>query len=359
LERKLAKPFDVSKFRKEITKSIEGLSIGFNDPTDWVSTGNYALNYLISGDFNKGVPLGKVTVFAGESGSGKSYICSGNLVRHAQEQGIFVVLVDSENALDETWLHNLGVDTAEEKLLKLNMAMIDDVAKTISKFMADYKTLPSDDKPKVLFVIDSLGMLLTPTDVNQFDAGDMKGDMGRKPKALTSLVRNCVNMFGSHNVGLVATNHTYASQDMFDPDDKISGGQGFVYASSIVVAMKKLKLKEDEDGNKISDVRGIRSACKIMKTRYAKPFESVQVKIPYDTGMSPYSGLVDLIEKANMLKKEGNSLVYTTEDGEIIKKFRKAWESNTDGCLDKVMIEYQSKPGKTISTVIAEGEPTE
>jgi recombination protein RecA len=355
----LAKPFDVSKFRKEITKSIEGLSIGFNDPTDWVSTGNYALNYLISGDFNKGVPLGKVTVFAGESGSGKSYICSGNLVRHAQEQGIFVVLVDSENALDETWLHNLGVDTAEEKLLKLNMAMIDDVAKTISKFMADYKTLPSDDKPKVLFVIDSLGMLLTPTDVNQFDAGDMKGDMGRKPKALTSLVRNCVNMFGSHNVGLVATNHTYASQDMFDPDDKISGGQGFVYASSIVVAMKKLKLKEDEDGNKISDVRGIRSACKIMKTRYAKPFESVQVKIPYDTGMSPYSGLVDLIEKANMLKKEGNSLVYTTEDGEIIKKFRKAWESNTDGCLDKVMIEYQSKPGKTISNLVAEGEPTE
>ena len=355
----MAKPFDVSKFRKEITKSIEGLSIGFNDPTDWVSTGNYALNYLISGDFNKGVPLGKVTVFAGESGSGKSYICSGNLVRHAQEQGIFVVLIDSENALDETWLHNLGVDTSEEKLLKLNMAMIDDVAKTISKFMADYKTLPLDDKPKVLFIIDSLGMLLTPTDVNQFDAGDMKGDMGRKPKALTALVRNCVNMFGSNNVGLVATNHTYASQDMFDPDDKISGGQGFVYASSIVVAMKKLKLKEDEDGNKISDVRGIRSACKIMKTRYAKPFESVQVKIPYDTGMSPYSGLVDLIEKAELLKKEGNSLVYTTDDGEIIKKFRKAWEANVDNCLDKVMVEYQAKADKTISTVVAEGEPTE
>ena len=359
MERKLVKPFDVSKFRKEITKSIEGLSIGFNDPTDWVSTGNYALNYLISGDFNKGVPLGKVTVFAGESGSGKSYICSGNLVRHAQEQGIFVVLIDSENALDETWLHNLGVDTSEEKLLKLNMAMIDDVAKTISKFMADYKTLPADDKPKVLFIIDSLGMLLTPTDVNQFDAGDMKGDMGRKPKALTALVRNCVNMFGSNNVGLVATNHTYASQDMFDPDDKISGGQGFVYASSIVVAMKKLKLKEDEDGNKISDVRGIRSACKIMKTRYAKPFESVQVKIPYDTGMSPYSGLVDLIEKAELLKKEGNSLVYTTDDGEIIKKFRKAWEANVDNCLDKVMVEYQAKADKTISTVVAEGEPTE
>lgn len=350
----MTKPFDLSKFRKDITKSIEGLSIGFNDPTDWVSTGNYALNYLISSDFNKGVPLGKVTVFAGESGSGKSYICSGNLVRHAQEQGIFVVLIDSENALDEDWLKALGVDTSEEKLLKLNMAMIDDVAKTISEFMKSYRTMPEDNKPKVLFIIDSLGMLLTPTDVNQFEAGDMKGDMGRKPKALTALVRNCVNMFGSQNVGLVATNHTYASQDMFDPDDKISGGQGFIYASSIVVAMRKLKLKEDEDGNKISEVRGIRSACKVMKTRYAKPFEGVQVKIPYETGMNPYSGLLDMFEAKGMLTKEGNSLVYKTNTGEIIKKFRKGWERNDDGCLDTVMTEFSNRVVETPVELIDE-----
>jgi recombination protein RecA len=354
----MGKAFDVSKFRKDITKAIEGLSIGFNDPTDWISTGNHALNYLISGDFNKGVPLGKVTVFAGESGSGKSFICSGNLVRHAQQQGIFVVLVDSENALDESWLHALGVSTEESKLLKLNMAMIDDVGKTISEFMKSYKLMTETDRPKVLFVVDSLGMLMTPTDVNQFEAGDMKGDMGRKPKALTALVRNCVNMFGSYNVGLVATNHTYASQDMFDPDDKISGGQGFVYASSIVVAMKKLKLKEDEDGNKITEVRGIRAACKVMKTRYAKPFETVQVKIPYETGMSPYSGLVDLNEKAGILTKEGNSLVYTTLDGEIIKKFRKGWEANTDGCLDKIMSEHEKKSTNKISTVKLQEDDT-
>jgi len=336
----MAKSFDISKFRKSITKSIDGLGIGFNDPTDWVSTGNYALNYLISGSFGKGIPLGKVTVFAGESGAGKSYICSGNLIRNAQEQGIFVILVDSENALDEKWLIDLGVDTSAEKLLKLNVAMIDDVARTISEFMKEYKTMDSEDRPKILFVIDSLGMLLTPTDVNQFEAGEMKGDMGRKPKALTSLVRNCVNMFGSYNVGMVCTNHTYASQDMFDPDDKISGGQGFIYASSIVVAMRKLKLKTDADGNKTTTVNGIRAACKIMKTRYAKPFESVQVEIPYSTGMSPFSGLVDLAEAKGLLKKEGNSLVYTTHDGEIIKQFRKAWERNEKDGLTIMMAEW-------------------
>ena len=350
----MTKPFDVSKFRKTLTKSIEGLSVGFNDPTDWVSTGNYTLNYLISGAFDRGIPLGKVTVFAGESGAGKSFICSGNLVRNAQEQGIFVVLIDTENALDEKWLEALGVDTDESKLLKLNMAMIDDVAKMIHEFVKEYKTLPEDDRPKVLFVLDSLGMLLTPTDVNQFQAGDMKGDMGRKPKALTSLVRNTVNMFGSLNLGLVCTNHTYASQDMFDPDDKISGGQGFIYASSIVVAMRKLKLKEDEDGNKVSEVNGIRASCKIMKTRYAKPFESVQVKIPYETGMSPYGGLTDMFEGNGRLKKEGNSLVYTTIDGEIIKKFRKGWERNDDSCLDIVMKDFALRNPHGINTTDTE-----
>jgi len=340
----MTKVFDATKFRKSITKSIQGLGIGFNDPTDWISTGNYALNYLISGDFNKGIPLGKVSVLAGESGAGKSYIASGNIIKNAQDQGIFVILVDSENALDEAWLKALGVDTDEKKLLKLSLSMVDDVAKTVSEFMKEYKAEHAENReaaPKVLFVIDSLGMLLTPTDVDQFQKGEMKGDLGRKPKALTALVRNCVNMFGSWNVGLMATNHTYASQDMFDPDDKISGGQGFIYASSIVVAMKKLKLKEDEAGNKVTDVRGIRAACKVMKTRYAKPFESVQVKIPYDTGMDPYSGLLDLFEKKGVIKQQGNRLKYVDSKGVEIIEFRKNW---TGDKLTKVMHDFDNTP---------------
>ena len=341
----MARPFDVSKFRKSITKAVPGLSVGFNDPDTWISKGNYTLNKLISGDFEKGIPLGKVSVLAGESGAGKSYIAAGNIVKQAQLQDIFVVLIDTENALDETWLHALDVDTSPEKLLKLNLAMIDDVAKVMSDFMTDYKKewadKEKDERPKVLFVIDSLGMMLTPTDVKQFEAGDMKGDLGRKPKALTSLVRNTVNMLGEYNVGLMATNHTYASQDMFDPDDKISGGQGFIYASSIVVAMRKLKLKVDADGNKTSQVHGIRAACKVMKTRYAKPFESVQVEIPYETGMSPYSGLVEFFEAKDILKKSGNSLEYTSHvTGEVIKMFRKPWNANKDGALDLIMSEW-------------------
>jgi hypothetical protein len=147
---------------------------------------------------------------------------------------------------------------------------------------------------------------------------------------------------------------------MFDPDDKISGGQGFIYASSIVVAMRKLKLKEDEDGNKISEVKGIRAACKVMKTRYAKPFESVQVKIPYESGMSPYSGMTDMLEAKGLLQKEGNSLKYTLGDGTVIKQFRKAWERNDNNSLDKVMDDFVKNPHHVVAVAqLPEEEPVE
>jgi len=127
---------------------------------------------------------------------------------------------------------------------------------------------------------------------------------------------------------------------MFDPDDKISGGQGFIYASSIVVAMKKLKLKEDEDGKKTSEVHGIRAACKVMKTRYAKPFEGVQVKIPYETGMNPYSGLVELFEKKGVIVQQGNRLKYIDSNGEEHLAYRKDWDGEM---LDMVMSDYEQK----------------
>lgn len=475
----LTRTFDPSKFQKSLTKSIKGISTGFNDPDTWISTGNYALNKRISGDFHKGIPLGKVTVFAGESGclpttaqvvirhpdqtesvvdvgtlrtmfhsgnnfeistpdgfqkigawfdkgvmrtvlirtenhstvaainhllqlpdgswmmsadvqrgqhlltesgieevthvdvigdqecfdfeilhenhrywgdgfsshnSGKSFIVSGSIVKHAQEMGIFCVVIDTENALDEKWLHAVGVDTSPEKIMRISASMIDDVAKILNDFVDNYKTefgeLAREERPKVLFVIDSLGMLMTPTDVAQFTAGDMKGDMGRKAKQLKALMTNTTNMIGDLNIGIVCTNHTYKSQDMFDPDDKITGGSGPIFAASIIVAMQKLKLKKDADGNKISYVRGIRSKCSVVKTRYSKPFEQIELEIPYEEGLSPFSGLFTYFESVGLLPKTGNKYIYKDKSGVEHKYYEKEFARNENGILDLIMAEW-------------------
>ncbi len=364
----MAKPYDISKFRKGITKTITGISTGFHDPEYWISTGSYGLNYLISGDFFKGIPMGKVTVIAGESGAGKSYIASGNIIRDAQRQGFFVVAIDTENALDEAWLKAVGVDTSEEKLLKIGATMIDDVAKIVHEFVKEFKdnyeSLPRNERPKILFVIDSIGMLLTPTEINQFQAGDMKGDMGRKAKQLKAFVSNCVNMFGDLDMGMVVTNHTYASQDMFDPDDKISGGSGFIFASSIIIAMRKYKLKEDEEGNKVTDIKGIRATCKVVKTRYSKPFETIKIDIPWESGMNPISGLFDLFEKSGVLVKQGNRYKYVVKaTGEEMLYYRKEWNDEAkmkvimnEFTQDDLKVEVQVPEDERIDMVVPAGE---
>ena len=132
---------------------------------------------------------------------------------------------------------------------------------------------------------------------------------------------------------------------MFSPDPKISGGSGLVYASSMVIVLGKLKLKEDEDGNKTSTVNGIRAKAQVNKTRYAKPFETVEIKIPYDKGMNPHSGLTEMFEKMGLLTKSGNRLAYVDIDtGEQILKWRKDWEKNTDSCLDMIMNQFKRNP---------------
>ncbi len=340
---KLRNTIDLSKFRKDITKNIDGVSVGFdNDPELWINTGNYALNYLVSGDFFKGIPMGRVSMLAGESGSGKSYLASGNIVKHAQEQGIMVVLIDTEHALDEEWLGRLGVDTSEDKLLKVGISLVDDVVKFVADFMKDYKatykTTAMKDQPPVLFVIDSLGMLMTRTEINQAEAGDIKGDMGRKAKSLKHLVNYSNSMFKDFNIGMICTNHTYSSQDMFNPDPVVSGGNGFIFASSVVVAMRKGKLKEDEDGNKTSDVNGIRAICRLNKSRFNHKglYKSVEVKIPFETGMDPYSGLFDLFETQGIFVKDGNRYSFKGPSGEF-KEFRK---NITHAQLEMAMKDY-------------------
>jgi hypothetical protein len=93
-----------------------------------------------------------------------------------------------------------------------------------------------------------------------------------------------------------------------------------------------------------------------MKTRYNKPFEDIELQIPWDTGMDPYTGLFDLFEKRGLLTKDGNRLSYTDNDGVVHKYFRKEWNKNTNGILDLVMKEFSSKPISSVDLITNDSE---
>jgi len=168
----------------------------------------------------------------------------------------------------------------------------------------------------------------------------MKVENCRKAKQLKDLFKNVTNMIGNLNIGIVMTNHTYASQNMFDSTPTISGGSGIIFASSIVVMMGKLKLKKDVDGNKTSDVQGIRAMCQVAKTRYAKPFEKIELEIPYSTGLDPYSGLFDYFLSKSVLTRTGNKYIYNDSTGTEHKYYEKEYRRNENGILDLIMNEW-------------------
>jgi len=80
----------------------------------------------------------------------------------------------------------------------------------------------------------------------------------------------------------------------------------------------------------------------------------VQVKIPYETGMDPYSGLVDMFEKQGLLVKDGNRLKYVNSAGEETKEYRKNWSGEL---LNMVMSDYINNQSSEVNIEVA--EPTE
>ena len=118
--------------------------------------------------------------------------------------------------------------------------------------------------------------------------------------------------------------------------------------------MKKLKLKEDEDGNKVAEVLGIRAGCRIMKTRYAKPFEDLEIRIPYDTGMNPYSGFFDLLLARKLITKDGHRYSYIDLNKKEHLYFKKEWNRNENGIFDLVIAEFSKKLPQVTNEEITE-----
>ena len=290
-------------FEKEIDK-IEGISGVSLPPANWASFGNYVLNKIMSGLFNRGTPQGRITAIAGPSGAGKSFLV-GNLIKNAQDAGYYILVCDSENALDNDYITKIGVDINNGYNYK-DVSAISHVNKIVSKFIkgytAEHGSAPVNEQPPVLIVIDSLDMLATDTELENFAKGDQKGDQGQRAKQHKAMLRNFVAGIKHLNIQIVVTHQVYrCTQDQILAGEGLwKVGDAIRYACSQILLVTKLKLKED------SEITGVRMKCEGFKTRFCKPFQTVTIEVPYTTGMDPNSGLIEAMEGAGIIKRSGS-----------------------------------------------------
>lgn len=286
----------LDKFKKEVAK-LDTVGVGIKSVVEWLNTGNYALNRALSGDFTKGVPLSRITLFAGPSGSGKSFIAS-NIALQAQKQGYHILFLDSENAIDVDYLRKIGVDVSEDKLTYLSVATIEDVNGILSEFFTSYQKeygKDNDDAPKTLIILDSLAMLSSSTEMENYDKGVIKGDQGQLAKRRKAMLRLAVGKIARLPIKLLITDHVYP-QDIMLGDGAWAITNSTKYSSSIIGIVTKLKLK---DGG---EVTGVRMRFETYKSRFAKIGTKVELEIPYNKGMSPFSGLVEMLEEMGVVR---------------------------------------------------------
>lgn len=297
-------------FEKAMDK-VEGIGGSSEPPRYWYPTGNYCLNRILSGSFFNGFPQGRITGLVGPSGSGKSFVI-GNAVKSAQDSGAFVLVIDSENALDDDYMTKIGVDVENNYLYK-SVTTIPQVIKVVSTFLKGYDAEYGNDPnaPQVFIAIDSLDMLSTESELEHFTKGDSSSDQGLRAKQLKQMLRQFVQAIKGKNVAMAVTAQVYqaTAQQILAGEGVWVVNQAIRYALSQIVLLTKLKLKDEN-----KDITGIRMKAEGFKTRFTKPFQSVTVEVPYDTGMDPLSGLLEVALSLNVIEKKGSRYSFVGED---------------------------------------------
>lgn len=284
--------FSFAALDKELSK-ISGFETGsllaentFSEVDEWIPTGNYLLNAQISGTLFGGVPNSRSFGVMGDPGTGKSFFCL-NVVREAQKIGYDVIYCDTEGAIDKTSALKFGIDPN-----KIRYQPIQTVSQfqTFTANVLDMvkKARSSGEAPKVLMVLDSLGMLSTDKELNDAVKGHNAADMGAKAKELRKLFRVITLDLTAAKIPLICTNHVYAGGG-YVPTKESSGGDGPIFAMSVVSFLSKAQLK-DGSGTKT----GIIVTSTLKKSRFTVP-EQVKFHISFAHGMNPYVGLQDYV----------------------------------------------------------------
>jgi RecA/RadA recombinase len=256
----------------------------------FITTGVYIVDAAMSGRLlGGGIATNRISVFAGESGAGKSFMCY-SCAKHAQKAGYSIIYIDTEQAIDLEDLPKYGIDISLDKFRLIRSNKVEDVNMLLTQLIDDLKNKKIDgyEIPKLMIVIDSLGQMASSKEKNDLLKGDIKQDM-TKAKALGSLFRSINTDLGYLNIPLLVANHTYLTMDLF-PKSVMKGGNGLLYSASVIGMMSKSQLKTGQEDDMDLGSSGISVLFKTQKSRLAKP-KKIRFDISFAHGMNPYTGL--------------------------------------------------------------------
>lgn len=281
-------------FAKSVSEGIEA-----GDVNGYIDTGSYMLNALLSGSIYRGLPSNKITAFAGEEATGKTWYVLGVVKKFLDDNkkaGVFYF--ESESALNKDMLTNRAIDT--RRMFVLPVSTIQEFRTQALKILNKYLESPEEERQPIMLCLDSLGMLSSTKEVEDTAAGAETRDM-TKAALIKGTFRVLTLKLGRANVPMLVTNHVYANiGGGLYAGNEIGGGSGIKYAASSIIMLSKRK---EKDG---TDVIGNIIHCKNTKSRLTVENKMIDTLLTYSSGLNRYYDLSTLAEKYGIFKKVGN-----------------------------------------------------
>jgi len=276
--------------------------------TGCIDTGSYALNAVLSGSIYGGVPNNKVTAFAGESATGKTFFVLGIVKQFLDANPTGgVIYFDTEAAVTKGMMEDRGIDTSRVVISEPDT--IQKFRHTALKIIENYSEQPESKREPMIMILDSLGQLSSTKEMEDTMEGKETKDM-TKASILKATFRVLNLRLAKIGVPLMVTNHVYDVVGSYVPMKEMSGGSGLKYTASTIVMLSK---KKEKDGK---EVIGNIVRVKMQKSRLTKENAQVEVKITYQHGLDRYYGLLEIAEKYGIFKKV--STRYELPDGSKI-----------------------------------------
>lgn len=269
----------------------------FGIPRWYLSTGNLALDYIISGrvDGTGGWPGGRLVEIFGDPSTGKSLLIA-MAIKQMQDTGGLIALADVENRWDSDFARIHGVD--QDKIAPL-------VPRTIEEFgVISIDLLEAcirEKVPRVLLCLDSVAALSTEWELEN---KGMKEDQGKRAKKLHAVVgRVLPGLLAKANGLMVVSNHIIQNPQITYGSNRMTpGGKALPFQSSVrleLLSTEKIKLEKKER------VIGNTLHCVCAKNSIQPPFGEAFVDLYWAQGVDKYSGLLRIAKDIEVIEQNG------------------------------------------------------
>ena len=281
---------------KEIGDDYTKLAADIDDTEEFVDTGSYIFNGLVSAVFlvvYLGIRLLPLLASLLLEKLSSVFAVVKNFL-DSNPDG-YCLYFDTEPLLTKSLLADRGVDLS--RVVVVNVVTIEEFRSKALKAVDIYLKKSEEDRKPCMFVLDSLGMLSTEKEIT-----DALNDKQVRDMTKSQLVKGAFRMLtlklGQANIPMIVTNHTYDVIGSYVPTKEMGGGsENTKYAASTIIYLSKKKRERWNRSRRKS------YQAKTAKSRLSKENKEVTVRLYYDErGLDKYYGLLELGELGGLWK---------------------------------------------------------